>query len=312
MYIERHGKEFTILDNNNPISHGGIYGYYRKKGREVKQNTLEAILLSVVNGIPVEFDIRKTKDDIAIISHDDEILLSNGLKIKISKTSYTDILRIAQNEAPATLEEVLRVVDGRVPVLVDAKEVNFFLYSKYRKNLTLLLNQYAQKGEIALQSFNPAFMLVMRKHLKGVLTLQLICRAQTVLSVFKAPKRAAAIYEKLVSFICFIARTDAINMENHSDKKWKRVTRAFHSDEFSVKVEELLDSLNKKSDKIQYFLVKMVHNLTKKPVLAFTVTEEEEFWAIKGNIISNFIVDFSHLGVEEYIRKMKEIKKRKE
>lgn len=312
MYIERHGKEFTILDNNNPISHGGIYGYYRKKGREVKQNTLEAILLSVVNGIPVEFDIRKTKDDIAIISHDDEILLSNGLKIKISKTSYTDILRIAQNEAPATLEEVLRVVDGRVPVLVDAKEVNFFLYSKYRKNLTLLLNQYAQKGEIALQSFNPAFMLVMRKHLKGVLTLQLICRAQTVLSVFKAPKRAAAIYEKLVSFICFIARTDAINMENHSDKKWKRVTRAFHSDEFSVKVEELLDSLNKKSDKVQYFLVKMVHNLTKKPVLAFTVTEEEEFWAIKGNIISNFIVDFSHLGVEEYIRKMKEIKKRKE
>ena len=312
MIIERHGKDFTILDNNNPISHGGIYGYYEKKGREVKQNTLEAILLSVVSGIPVEFDIRKTKDDIAIISHDDEILLSNGLKIKISKTSYTDILRIAQMEAPATLEEVLMVVDGRVPVLVDAKEVNFFLYSKYRKNLTLLLNQYAQKGEIALQSFNPAFMLVMRKHLKGVLTLQLICRAQTVLSVFKAPKRAAAIYEKLVSFICFIARTDAINMENHSDKKWKRVTRAFHSDEFSMKVEELLDSLNKNSDKIQYFLVKMVHNLTKKPVLAFTITEEEEFGAIKGNIISNFIVDFSHLGVEEYIRKIKEIKKKKD
>ncbi|MDO4282773.1 MAG: glycerophosphodiester phosphodiesterase family protein [Clostridia bacterium] len=308
MYIERLKRNFEILDHKNFISHGGIYGYSELCEREVKQNTVEAISFSIENGIPFECDIRGTKDNIPVLSHDDEVTLSDGRKIKISKTKYADLVEIAGTEAPELLEAALQVNSGRVPCLIDAKEAKFFLYSHYRKNLANILNRYAAMGEIALQSFNPAFMLVMRRHLKGVLTLQLVCRAQTVLDVFKAPKRAANIYEKMVSFVCFIARTDAINMENHEDKRWKFSTRAFHSDEFYNAVEEILDTLTKGTDRIQYFLVKTVNELTKKPVLAFTIKDESEFDAIEGNLISNYIVDFSHLGAENYIDKIKSLK----
>lgn len=309
MYVERLERDFRILDRKNPISHGGIYGYSEFFEREVKQNTVEAIRLSVQNGIPFECDIRGTKDNIPVLSHDDDILLSDGKKIKISKMKYSEICKVAGSEAPERLEEALEVNSGRVPCVIDAKEAKFFLYSSYRKNLAELLNRYARIGEIALQSFNPAFMLVMRGHLSGVLTMQLVCRAQTVLDVFKAPKRAANIYEKMVSFVCFIARTDAINMENHSDKKWKFSTRVFHSNEFYNAVEEVMDTLNRGTDRIQYFLVKMVSELTKKPVLAFTVRDDEDFNAIEGNLISNYIVDFSHLGVEAYVDKIKNLRK---
>lgn len=308
MYIERLKRNFEILDDKNFISHAGIYGYSSFLQREVKQNTVEAIRISADNGIPFECDIRSTKDNIPVLSHDNDIVLSNGKKIKISKTKYEDICKLAGEDAPELLEEALEVNAGRVPCVIDAKEAKFFLYSQYRKNLAKILNRYARKGEIALQSFNPMFMLVMRKHLRGVLTMQLICRAQTVLDVFKAPKRAANIYEKMVSFVCFIARTDAINMENHEDKEWKFSTRAFHSDEFYNAVEEILNTLNRSSDRIQYFLVKIVNELTKKPVLAFTIKENKDFEAIEGNLISNYIVDFSHLGVEAYIDKIKSLK----
>lgn len=308
MYIERLKRDFTVLDKNNFISHAGIYGYSKLLKKEIRQNTLEAIRLSVENDIPFECDIRGTKDNIPVLSHDDDITLKNGEKIKISKLNYEDILKIAGSEAPELLEDALKINSGRVPCIIDAKEAKFFLYSQYRKNLANMLNHYAKMGEVALQSFNPAFMLVMRGHLKGVLTLQLVCRAQTVLSVFKAPKRAANIYEKMVSFVCFIARTDAINMENHDDKSWKFSTRAFHSDEFYNTVEEIMNTLNRGSDKIQYLLVKMVNELTKKPVLAFTVEKDEDFKCIEGNLISNYIADFNYLGVEGYIEKIKNLK----
>ena len=308
MYIDRLKKNFLILDNNNFISHEGVYGYSTSLKREVRPNTVESIRIAVENDIPFECDIRGTKDNIPVLSHDDDIVLSDGRSFKISKMNYADILSFAGSEAPELLEEALEINSGRVPCLIDAKEAKFFLYSEYRKNLSKMLNYYAKMGEVALQSFNPIFMLVMRGHLRGVLTLQLVCRAQTVLSVFKAPKSAAAIYEKMASFVCFIARTDAINMENHDDKSWKFSTRAFHSSEFYDTVEEVMNTLNKGSDKIQYLLVKMVKELTRKPVLAFTVTKEDDFNAIEKNLISNYIADFSHLGVEGYIKKIKELK----
>ena len=304
MYVERLHKEFSILDGKN-ISHGGIHGFSEKCSREIKENTLEAIELSVQNGIPFECDIRGTKDNIPVLAHDNEINLPDGRVLKISKMNYADIVSEAKELAPELLEDALALNHGKVPCIVDAKEAKGIIYTKYRRNLAKILNRYARYGEIVLQSFNPIFMLVMRSHLVGVLTMQLICRAQTLLSVFSTPKSIANFYEKMVSVICFIARTDAINMENHDDKKWRFSTRAFHDDEFYDQVEEILGELNKTTDRLQYYLVKIVNELTKKPVFAFTIRKEEDFDAIESGLISNYIVDYSHLGVERYIQKMK-------
>lgn len=319
MLIKRLNKNFDILDKHL-IAHKGIYGYSDKHRRYISPNTYTSCKLAIDNGIPFECDIRNTADNIAVLAHDSTIL-HNGQKIKVNKYKYEELVEILGNLVPAKLEDVLEYNNGKVGIIVDAKEAHIF-YSKYRDNLANLLNKFAKKGEILLQSFNPFFMLSIRKHIKGVATGQLICRGKTILDSFRTPKRLAYIYEMLISFICFIARTDVINMENHSDAKWQVRTRFFISKSENLKVknkrEKLLEKLdntiykgikrlNKFSDKVQLQLVKFAHELTKKPVLAFTITHEDEFDVMENLYIVNYIADFSNLGVEEYIDKIKRI-----
>lgn len=311
MYVKRVDKDFKILDVYHIIAHGGIYGNFTNRNgsnRFIESNTYISCKLAIDNNIPFECDIRQTKDDIPIITHDN-VFDVEGKEYKFSRMNYSEIKELLGKKAPCTLKKVLEYNNGRVPVLIDAKESKFIVYSKYRRNLCDLLNEYAQIGEIALQSFNPVFMLVMREYLVGVLTIQLICRAQTLLSVFDSPKLLARSYEKIISVICVIARTDAINMENHEDIGWRFKTRFFHDSLYCEKIEEFVSEINEKIDKFQYKAVRVVSNLTRKPVLSWTIRSEEEFFIMetkgKKSLIQNWVVDFSAEGVERYIEKMK-------
>ena len=321
MLVKRLNKNFSILDKEY-IAHKGIYGYSYKLKKEIETNTFESCKIAIDNGISLECDIRNTKDNIPVLSHDN-VIIHNNEKIKVNKYTYEELQNILGKKAPSKLEDVLKYNDGKVGVIVDAKEAHIF-YSKYRDNLAKLLNRYSAKGEVMLQSFNPFFMLSIRGHLSNVLTGQLICRAKTILDSFRAPKSVANIYERLISLICFIARTDVINMENHSDIKWQKRTRFFISKYTNRKVKdkrkELLEKLdntiykgrkrlNKFADKLQLKLVKFAHELTKKPVLVFTIEKDEDFGKMEDLYIVDYIVDFSRFGVEEYISKIKKLRK---
>lgn len=168
MIVKRLNKDFSILDKNL-IAHKGIYGYSSKLKENIEANSFDSCQLAIDNDIPFECDVRNTADNIAVLAHDNIMYDSNGKKIKISKYTYNELCSILGKNVPAKLEDVLRYNDGRVGVIVDAKEAHIF-YSRYRDNIAKLLNKYASKGEVMLQSFNPFFMLTMRKHLKGVLT----------------------------------------------------------------------------------------------------------------------------------------------
>ena len=318
MIVKRLNKNFSLLDNDL-IAHKGIYGYSQKMKRYIKPNSYDSCKIAIDNNIAFECDIRNTLDNIPVIAHDNVISVINNKKIKVNKHTYEDLCNILKDETPPKLEEILKYNNGKVGVIVDAKEAHIF-YSKYRDNLANLLNNYSSSGEIMLQSFNPFFMLSIRKHLKGIMTCQLICRAKTILDSFKTPKSLAYMYERIISIICFISRTDAINMENHSNAKWQKRTRFFISKSTNTKialrrkklVEKLESSLykgikkfNKLIDKIQLKLVKFVHELTKKPVLAFTIEKESDYNEMENLYIVSYIVDFSLYGIEEYINKIK-------
>lgn len=321
MFIKRLNRDFSILDKEY-IAHKGIHGYYKKNKKEIEPNSFESCKIAIDNGISFECDIRNTKDNIPVLAHDNVIVYNNE-KIKVNKYTYEKLKAKLGEKAPSKLEDILKYNSGKVGVIIDAKEAHIF-YSEYREKLANLLNKYSNKGEIMLQSFNPFFMLSIKNHIKGVLTGQLICRAKTILDSFRAPKSVANIYERIISIICFISRTDVINMENHSDTKWQKRTRFFISKTTNSRVKNKRDVLlekldctiykgrkriNKFVDKIQLKLVKFAHELTKKPVLAFTIEKDEDFGRMENLFIVNYIVDFSSLGVEEYINKIKNLKK---
>lgn len=318
MYIKRLNRDFVLLDSSL-IAHKGIYGYFNKKQKEVIQNSFESCKIAIDNNIPFECDIRNTKDDIPVLAHDNVIVLENSQKIKVSKYRYSQLKELLEDKCPSKLEEVLKYNNGKVGVVIDAKEAHIF-YSKYRENLSQVLNEYSLKGELMLQSFNPFFMISLKKHIKNVVTGQLICRGKTILDSFRAPKTIAYIYERIISVICFIARTDVINMENHSDIIWQKRTRLFISRYTNKKVvgkaERLLIKIdttlykgmkrvNKFVDKIQLKIIKIAKELTQKPVFAFTIENEKDFNKMENLFIVNYIVDFSKYGVEEYIKRIK-------
>lgn len=318
MVIKRLNRNFKMLDGRL-IAHKGIYGYSRNLNKYVIPNSLEACKIAIDNGIPFECDIRNTLDNIPVLAHDNVLEIINGKKIRVNKYTYAQLCEMLKEKAPSKLEDILQLNNGKVGVIVDAKEAHIF-YPKYRKNLFDILNKYSLNTEIMLQSFNPFFMISTWKGLKSVVTCQLICRANTILNSFKAPKTLAYIYERIISIICFISRTDAINMENHSNYKWQMRTKFFISKSENAKVAKerkmLLDKLettiykglkrfNKFIDKMQLRLVKFASELTKKPVLAFTIENESDFDLMENIYIVSYIADFSSYGVEGYIEKIK-------
>lgn len=318
MYIKRLNREFVLLDNTL-IAHKGIYGYFKKGKKDVLQNSFESCKIAIDNNIAFECDIRNTKDDIPVLAHDNIIVLDNGKKIKVSKCRYDKLKELLKDKSPSKLEDILEYNNGRVGVVIDAKEAHIF-YSKYRENLSQILNKYALRGEIMLQSFNPFFMLSLKKHIENVVTGQLICRGKTILDSFRTPKTIAYMYERIISIICFISRADVINMENHSNIIWQKRTRLFISkytnNKIVGKTERLLrkidttlykgmKKINKLVDKIQLKLIKIAKDLTQKPVFAFTIENEKDFNKMENLFIVNYIVDFSKYGVEEYIKRIK-------
>lgn len=81
-----------------------------------KENSLKAFENAIAIGVDmIEFDVRKTRDEVFIIHH--EKTLSNKL---ISKLSYSEVLTM--DRSIPTLEETLILTKGRVKLDVELKE----------------------------------------------------------------------------------------------------------------------------------------------------------------------------------------------
>lgn len=278
MYIERLKRNCSLLDL--PIAHKGVFDSLTSSG-----NTLEAIKLSIEKNIPFEIDIVQTKDDIPIVFHDFYISV-NGEDVAISQLTLSELKTFTN---VTTLEECIKLNNGKVPMVLDFKESTLFKLTKYRKNIISLLENY--KAEYALQSFNPFFVLIMGRKLPNALRGQLVCRGKTVIDTFtmKNPESVARLYERLMSTICYIARSDYIGLEVSKSKRWNNKIEWF---------------LNDTTDDVQNAVVEIASKVTKRPIIGWTLTSSKEL-KISPTIYANYI--FEPEKFEDYEAFMKEI-----
>lgn len=278
MYIERLKRNCSLLDL--PIAHKGVFDSLTSSG-----NTLEAIKLSIEKNIPFEIDIVQTKDDIPIVFHDFYISV-NGEDVAISQLTLSELKTFTD---VTTLEECIKLNNGKVPMVLDFKESTLFKLTKYRKNIISLLENY--KAEYALQSFNPFFVLIMGRKLPNALRGQLVCRGKTVIDTFtmKNPESVARLYERLMSTICYIARSDYIGLEVSKSKRWNNKIEWF---------------LNDTTDDVQNAVVEIASKVTKRPIIGWTLTSSKEL-KISPTIYANYI--FEPEKFEDYEAFMKEI-----
>lgn len=136
------------------------------------ENTLASIKAAIAAGVDaVEFDIRKTSDDVLVLCHDKSLLRTYGVDIDIAGSTYDDIKSIASpagNTVP-TLEQALRIT-GQVPVLIEGKGEGWastlakFLINHPNKELVTVISFHHQELFIFGQKCPSAKLYALEHH----------------------------------------------------------------------------------------------------------------------------------------------------
>jgi len=132
---------------SNLIAHRGVHN------SNIPENTLPAFVKCVDKNYIIELDIHILTDNTIVIYHDHNLKRLTGVNKVIETLSYAQLSKIKINKKNTipTLTQVLNILDGEVPVLIEIKDTNN--NSKFEEELVKILDNY--KGKFAIQSMNP-------------------------------------------------------------------------------------------------------------------------------------------------------------
>lgn len=149
-----------------PIAHRG---YHSKNAPE---NSLAAFSSAIEKGYAIKLDVQLLSDGTVVVFHDESLARMTGNDGYIKYLNKDDLKALKLNgtkETIPTLAEVLALVDGRVPLLIEIK--NKYKVGKLEQSVIDLLKNYS--GEYAVQSFNPYSLAYFKKHAPNILRGQL-------------------------------------------------------------------------------------------------------------------------------------------
>lgn len=132
------------------ISHRGLHN--KEKG--IPENSLLAYEKAIEKGYGIELDIQEIEDGTPIVFHDiklSRLTGQDGYTNNIKPENLKNYKLQGTNETIPTLEETLKFINGRTPLLIEIK--NNFRPGNMEKKIVELLNNY--KGDFAIVSFNP-------------------------------------------------------------------------------------------------------------------------------------------------------------
>ena len=150
------------------IAHRGLHSM----DRQVPENSLPAFRAAADAGYGVELDLQMTKDGQIVVYHDDNLKRVCGVEGRIEDMSFGQLRELTlfeSNERIPLFSEVLDIIAGRVPMIVELKN------SERNRELceaTLELLQ-AYNGDYCVESFNPAIVAWFRFHAPDILRGQL-------------------------------------------------------------------------------------------------------------------------------------------
>lgn len=156
------------------------------------ENSLEAFRRAVEKGFSIEIDIYLTKDYQIAVFHDDNLERMTGKNINITEMKMEELKQLrlqGTSEKIPTLLEVLNVVNGKVPLLIEIKDSTKTI-GKLERTLVRQMRYY--KGYWAVQAFNPLRLNWFRKNKPKIKRGQLV-------SCNKEEKGIKNIFKKLIA-----------------------------------------------------------------------------------------------------------------
>ncbi len=152
---------------SRPIAHRGLH-----QGKEIPENSIASFELAIEKGHPIELDIHILKDNSIAVFHDRDLLRLCGKDLLLkhqTAVSIKEYFLCDTNQKIPLLSEVLNLVSGKVPLLIEIK--NFNWPGRMEEQVLKVLRDY--KGEFAVQSFNPFTPRWFRKNAPEIFTGQL-------------------------------------------------------------------------------------------------------------------------------------------
>jgi glycerophosphoryl diester phosphodiesterase len=137
------------------IAHRGAPSYAR-------ENTIESFEKAMISGADmIEFDVRRTKDNVLIAYHD-ELIQGHSLR----DLTYEGMSQMARNQgfSVPTVEEVLKWSRGKIKLDVELKEEG------YEKEIVELLSGYFEEDQFVITSFNDAPLKVIKERYPDIKT----------------------------------------------------------------------------------------------------------------------------------------------
>lgn len=140
------------------------YAHRGLHGDGVPENSLAAFEKACASGFGIELDVQLSRDGEVMVFHDYTLVRMTGEEKKLCELSADELqtLRLTDTEEKIpTLREVLSLVDGRVPLLVELKGENGD--TSLCPKVAELLSEY--RGPYCIESFNPLLLRAMRKQM---------------------------------------------------------------------------------------------------------------------------------------------------
>ncbi len=175
-----------------PFAHRGLVC-----NDNMDDNSIGAFRAAVEAGYAIELDLRYTKDMVPMVSHDNDLSHSVGVKVNLSDITYEEaktLTLLKSGEYIPSLEEVLAFVDDKVPLLIEIKAYHF--PGEFESNIVEILKGY--NGRFVIQSYNP-FALNYVKGLAPEITIGLLLDDIPGIPIIKS---ARILKDNLFGMIC--------------------------------------------------------------------------------------------------------------
>lgn len=135
-------------------AHRGLHSMKKSEEPLLPENSYSAIKRAADMGYGIEFDVHLTKDNIPVVFHDDTLNRICGVKGYLKDYTFEELRRfrlLGTDERIPSFEEVLKAVDGRVPLIIEYKvEKNA---GRLCSICDSILSNY--KGLYCIESFHP-------------------------------------------------------------------------------------------------------------------------------------------------------------
>lgn len=145
-----------------PIAHRGLHNLAKK----IPENSFAAFKYAAIKKYPIELDIHLLRDSQIAVYHNDT--LPDGRKIV--DCIRADLPKLPDHSQIPLLHEVLKRIDGKVPLLIEFK-TDAPKFALEQAALPLLTSY---RGALAIQSFDPRTLHFFKQHAPQIPRGQLI------------------------------------------------------------------------------------------------------------------------------------------